>query len=63
MRLFPTLDPDAAPTVTRDALAGLDRLLGAMPANDNVPAREMSALVRLLAGAAAIASPPPQPID
>lgn len=51
------LDPELAPIVTRDALAGLDRLLGSVPPDDNVPAREMSALMRLLSTSARAAVP------
>lgn len=43
-----TIDPELVPLITRDALAGLDRLLGTVPPADGLPAREVGALMRLL---------------
>lgn len=51
------IDLELVPLITRDALAGLDRLLGTVPPSDNLPAREVGALVRLLSTVAG-ATPP-----
>jgi hypothetical protein len=42
------IDLELVPLITRDALAGLDRMLSTMPPSDNLPASEVGALVRLL---------------
>lgn len=39
---------DDSDRLAREALAALDRLLGAMPRGEALPAREIAALVRLI---------------